>query len=62
MSESLASELISRLDEATAKETRDSLLGSFITGGWTRLIEPVLLSWISDTERTNNPDRAADAA
>ncbi|MCD1286121.1 MULTISPECIES: hypothetical protein [unclassified Brevibacterium] len=62
MSEGLASELTSRLDRATAKETRDSLLDSLLTGGWISLVEPALLSWIGDTERTNNPDRAADAA
>lgn len=62
MSESLAGELVSRLDEVTAKETRDSLLDSLLTGGWISLVEPVLLGWLGDTERTNNPDRAADAA
>lgn len=62
MSEDLAGELIPRLEKATAKETRDSLLDALIAGGWVSLIEPVLLSWISDEERTNDPDRAADAA
>lgn len=62
MSESLAWELVSRLDEATAKETRDGLLEPLLSGSWTSLIEPVLLRWIGDMERKDNPDRAADAA
>ncbi|MFE7223516.1 NACHT domain-containing protein [Nocardioides sp. NPDC057577] len=62
MSEDLASELVSRLDEATAKETRDSLLDALLAGGWISLVEPVLLRWIGDTERIGDSDRAAEAA
>ncbi len=62
MSEDLARELIPRLENATAMETRDSLLDVLIASNQIALIEPVLVRWIGDEERTNDPDRAADAA
>lgn len=61
MSRDLADALIPRLEKATAKETRDSLLDALIAGGWVSLVEPVLLNWIGNKARTSDPDRAADA-